>query len=83
MKKIITAAFVVALAAYTLPAHAAQCPADIKKIDAALAAKPDLPKKTLAKIMGLRKKGEALHKASQHGKSVEPLGEAMKLLGIQ
>ena len=83
MRKFIAAAFIAAMAAYAMPAHAAHCPADMKKIDAALASKPDLPKKTLAKVMGLRKKGEALHKAGQHGKSVETLGEAMKLLGIQ
>ncbi len=87
MKKIIIAAFVLAMASITMlsvatPAYAAHCPADMKKIDAALAKQPALSKEQMGKVTGLRAKGEALHKAGQHGKSVEALAEAMKILGI-
>ncbi len=78
----------VAFVLSSAPASAMHCPADMKKIDAVLNDKDKMMKSGLkaddiAKIKGLRSKGEGLHKAGKHKESVESLGEAMKMLGIQ
>jgi len=83
MQRTFIAVAVLAAFAFATPAYAFHCPADMRKIDAALAKNPDLPKKQLAKIKVWRAKGEALHKAGQHGKSVETLAKAMEALGIK
>jgi len=67
---------------FALPASAAHCPADMKKIDAALAAGTKLSEADLAEVKKLRSEGEQLHGAGKHGESVETLGKAMKMLGI-
>lgn len=83
MKRLIFAAMALAIFGLgSVPAHAFHCPADMRKIDAALTAKPDMPKDTMAKVMALRAQGEAEHKSGQHGKSVATLAKAMKLLGM-
>jgi len=64
------------------PAFASSCPLQMKKIDAALSS-ADLPKDKMAKVTGLRAKGEALHKAGKHAESVAALKEAQALLGIK
>ncbi|HEY7674199.1 MAG TPA: hypothetical protein VH867_03145 [Burkholderiales bacterium] len=63
-------------------AFAFHCPADMKKIDAALAKNPKLTAKQMADVKKFRADGEALHKAGKHQDSVDTLAKAMKILGI-
>ncbi len=72
--------FAAALALASGTAFAGSCPADMKKIDAALAAKPALSEAQMTEVKKHRADGEALHKAGKHKESVETLGKAMKLL---
>ena len=58
------------------------CPADMKKIDDALAKKPVLSAEQMAEVKKLRADGEAQHKAGKHQESVDTLGKAMKILGV-
>ncbi|HLQ27453.1 MAG TPA: hypothetical protein VK138_16435 [Acidiferrobacterales bacterium] len=64
-------------------AFAMHCPVDMKKIDAALAAKPNLSAQQMAEVKKLRADGEVLHKAGKHQESIDTLGKAMKILNIQ
>ncbi|MEQ8665834.1 MAG: hypothetical protein RIC16_08915 [Rhodospirillales bacterium] len=70
-----------ALMLATSPALAGHCPVDIKKVDEALAS-TDLSASDLAKVKGLRAKGESMHKTGKHAESLEALHEAMEILGI-
>jgi hypothetical protein len=79
VKKAIVA---VCLTLATATAFAGHCPMDMKQIDAALAAKPQLSADKLAQVKELRAEGEALHKAGKHEESVETLGKAKTILGI-
>ena len=79
MKKLLTLAGLLAFSAAALAMH---CPADMKKIDAALEKKPSLTAEQMAEVKKLRADGEALHKAGKHQESVDTLGKAMKILGI-
>ena len=63
-------------------AFAFHCPADMKKIDEALAKNPKLTEAQMAEVKKLRAEGETLHKAGKHQESVDALGKAMKLLGV-
>jgi hypothetical protein len=63
-------------------ALAFHCPADMKKIDDALAKKPKLSDAQMAEVMKYRSEGEALHKAGRHQDSVDTLAKAMKILNI-
>ena len=63
-------------------AFAFHCPADMKKIDEALAKNPKLTAKQAADVKKFRADGEALHKAGKHTESVNTLARAMKILGI-
>mgnify|MGYP003645348261 CR=1 FL=1 len=63
-------------------AFAFSCPLEIQAIDDALANNPQLSKSDLARVKGLRARGEALHKAGKHAKSVEVLEQARKMLGL-
>lgn len=63
-------------------ALAFHCPADMKKIDAALATNPKLTSEQLSEVKTLRAEGETLHKAGKHQESVDTLGKAMKILAI-
>ena len=65
------------------PALAFHCPADMQKIDAALAANPPLSQDQLAQVRQLRVLGEQYHRAGQHQQSVATLGRAMRILSIQ
>ena len=67
----------------SLPALAFHCPADMKKIDDALAAKPALSAEKLEEVKKLREEGEKQHKAGKHQASVDTLGQAMKILDIK
>lgn len=64
-------------------ALAFHCPADMKKIDDALARAPDLSAEQLAQVKKLRAEGESLHKAGKHQESVDALAKAMALLEIE
>lgn len=74
---------VAALAVLSSPVFAGQCPVDMGKIDDAVAAGTALSDEDLAKVAELRVEGETLHGAGDHAKSVEMLGEAKTLLGIE
>jgi lauroyl/myristoyl acyltransferase len=64
-------------------AFAMHCPMDMKKIDEALAKKPDISAEKLSEVKKLRAEGEKLHKAGNHQASVDTLAKAMAILGIQ
>jgi hypothetical protein len=63
-------------------AFAFHCPADMKKIDEALASSPKLSAEQMAEVKKLRADGEALHKAGKHQESVDTLAKAMKILNV-
>jgi hypothetical protein len=64
-------------------ALAFHCPADMKKIDEALAKNPKLTAAQLDEVKKQRAEGEALHKAGKHQESVDTLAKAMKTLDIK
>lgn len=64
-------------------AFAMHCPADMKKIDEALAKSPKLTAEQLAEVKKLRAEGEALHKANKHQESVDTLAKAMAIVGVK
>ena len=72
----------VAMLAAAGTAMAMHCPADMKKIDEALAKNPKLTAAEAAEVKKLRADGEALHKAGKHQESVDTLAKAMKILKI-
>ncbi len=80
MKRIAIAAVLAAVLAG--PALAGQCPVDMKKIDAALAASPQISAAQMAEVVALRAEGGKQHKSGQHGPSVETLAKAKAILGI-
>lgn len=69
--------------AFAGSAFAAHCPMDMKKIDEAMGKGPSLSAEQMAEVKKLRAEGETLHKAGKHGESVEKLGRAMSILGIE
>jgi len=73
---------VVLLACVSASALAGHCPIDMKEIDAALSANPQLSADKLAEVKKLRAEGEAFHKAGKHQESVATLGKAKTILGI-
>jgi hypothetical protein len=64
-------------------AFAFHCPADMKKIDNALAANPKITAAQLAEVKRYRAEGETLHKQGKHQESVDTLAKAMKILNIK
>lgn len=70
------------LALASTTALAFHCPVDMKKIDDALAKKPNLSTQDLEQVKKLRAEGETLHKAGKHQESVDTLAKAMKILKI-
>ena len=80
MKRIALAALLAFSASAALAFH---CPADMAKIDAALAKNPKLSSEQMTQVKKLRADGEALHKAGKHQESVDTLGKAMKILDIK
>jgi hypothetical protein len=64
-------------------AFAFHCPADMKKIDDALAKNPQLTPEQMADVKKYRAEGEALHKAGKHQESLDTLGKAEKILKIE
>lgn len=63
-------------------ALAGHCPMDMKQIDEALSAQPQLSAEQLAEVKKLRAEGESLHKAGKHQESVAALGKAKSMLGL-
>ena len=76
-------ALAAALAVASSAAFAFHCPADMKKIDEALAKSPQLSSAQLAEVKKYRAEGETLHKAGKHQESVDTLARAMKILNIE
>ena len=72
-----------ALLSASSAALAFHCPADMKKIDAAMSKSPGLSADKLAEVRKYRADGEALHKAGKHQESVDTLAKAMKILNIR
>jgi len=64
-------------------AIAFHCPADMAKIDAALAKNPKLTDAQMADVKKYRAEGESLHKAGKHQDSVDTLAKAMKILDVK
>jgi hypothetical protein len=64
-------------------ALAFHCPADMKKIDDAMAKNPKLTAAQTDEVKKARADGEALHKAGKHQESVDTLAKAMKILSIK
>jgi hypothetical protein len=79
MKRILSAAAALLFSTAALAFH---CPADMKKIDEAMAKNPKLSEAQMAEIKKYRTEGEALHKAGKHQESVDTLAKAMKILNI-
>jgi hypothetical protein len=80
MKRILAA---VAASLFAGAAFAMHCPADMKKIDEALAKNPQLSEAQMSEVKKARADGEALHKAGKHQESVDTLAKAMKILDIK
>ena len=66
--------------AITMPAMAFQCPTNIAKIDAALAANQSLDPNIRNVVQTLRDTGDRLHKAGKHQDSVRTLAGAKQML---
>ncbi|MBK7657683.1 MAG: hypothetical protein IPJ28_00425 [Betaproteobacteria bacterium] len=79
MKRIAAAAATMLFAGAALAFH---CPSDMKKIDEALAKKPQLTEAQMKDVKKFREEGESLHKAGKHQESVDTLAKAMKILKI-
>ncbi len=81
--KLHAALFATGLALVSGAAFAFHCPADMKKIDAALAANPKLTAAQMTEVKKQRADGEVLHKGGKHQESVDTLAKAMKTLNIK
>lgn len=75
-------ALTLALTVMSAGALAGHCPMDMKQIDEALSAQPQLSAEQLAEVKKLRAEGEALHKAGKHQESVAALGKAKSMLKL-
>ncbi|MFS8086270.1 MAG: hypothetical protein ACMG6H_11625 [Acidobacteriota bacterium] len=72
-----------ALSFASATALAFHCPADMKKIDEALAKNPTLAAAQMTEVKKYRVDGEVAHKAGKHQDAVDTLAKAMKLLDIK
>ena len=72
----------VSLLLFSSLALAHSCPAEMRKIDAALP-KAKLDDKKMAEVKKLRADGEQLHKSGKHDESMAALGKAKGMLGIK
>ena len=68
---------------FSTAAFAFHCPADMKKIDEAIAKNPKLTEAQMAQVKKYRAEGETLHKAGKHQESVDTLAKAMAILNIK
>ena len=73
----------VAAITFSGSALAFHCPADMKKIDEALANNPAISAAKLAEVKHLRALGEEQHNNGNHADAVTMLDEALKILGIE
>lgn len=80
MKRTTLAAALLLASSAALAMH---CPADMKKIDEAMAKNPKLSAEQMAAVKKHRAEGEALHKAGKHQASVDELAKAMSILKIK
>ncbi|HVJ59794.1 MAG TPA: hypothetical protein VM528_04460 [Burkholderiaceae bacterium] len=78
--RIIVAAATLAFSSLAL---ANSCPAEMKKIDEALAKNPKLTDAQMSEVKKLRAEGEAQHKAGKHGESMAALDKAKKVLNVK
>ena len=76
-------ALILSLFAFAGVASANSCPTHMKKIDEALAKKPNLSTAQMDEVKKYRAEGEAMHKAGKHKESEEALGKAEKILGVK
>ena len=72
-----------ALIVFASAAFAFHCPAEMKKIDDAMAKNPKLTEAQMADVKKYRAEGETLHKAGKHQESVDTLAKAMAILNIK
>lgn len=75
-------ALTLVLSVMSAGALAGHCPMDMKQIDEALSAQPQLSAEQLAEVKKLRAEGESFHKAGKHQESVAALGKAKSILGL-
>jgi hypothetical protein len=68
---------------FSTAAFAFHCPADMKKIDEALAKNPKLTEAQMSEVKKQRAEGETLHKAGKHQEAVDTLAKAMKTLNVK
>ena len=71
------------LALASSAALAFHCPADMKKIDEAMAKSPKISAAQMTEVKKYRAEGETLHKSGKHQESVDTLAKAMKVLDIK
>ncbi len=71
---------VVLALALSAPALASQCPADMAKVDAALAANRSLDQNMVVAVKALCDAGERLHNSGRHSDAVATLRGAKKML---
>ena len=76
MKKVLTAAFVLAL---TAPAFASQCPGLMSEIDQKMQM-AQLTDDERTRVTELRQQGEEAHEAGDHAASEAALNEALEIL---
>ena len=67
------------LVAFSAPAFAFHCPADVKAIDNAVP-KSNLTAAQKTEVMKLRDEGEAQHNAGKHQDAVNTLAKAMRII---
>lgn len=82
MNKLLVSTLTAALLAASSAAWAHNCPAEMKKIDAAMATNPKLSAAQAADVKKFRAEGETLHKTGKHTESMEALAKAKKILAI-
>lgn len=79
-KSLVAGLFAMAFSGAALAFH---CPAEMKKIDEALAKNPQLSAEQMAEVKKLRAEGESLHTAGKHQESLDTLEKAKKILKIE
>ena len=64
-----------------IPAFAFQCPADIKRVEAAMAG-TQLDHEQRAEVHRLHAEGQRLHSEGKHPEAMAALTKAMQILGV-
>ena len=81
--KLRSIAVALSLALVSTGALAFHCPADMKKIDGALAKNPQLSAAQMSDVKKFRAEGETFHNAGKHQEAVDTLAKAMGILGVK